>query len=661
MRLVLNNGEIALPKDFAFQIQQNHPFFSTEGSKSAPTTLPASADNMKILKYPADINRSSRFAKQYDARLIAGSYQKGCRMVVDSGHVFDGIDVSLALDESEGYAELKDKGLREVLADVNLSPGRTSVWNLYTANPSTRTEALVFPVAVDKDGDGSSATVNLLNEVNSAGTGFVDSSRQISHGSDRITVPAGYGITAFLRLPELLAKVFQTCGYTIASNVFMTDNKLKNLVLLNNCSDALLSSTYTGIGSNSGWKMRYYDLVPDITIGELITWLRDKFGAFITISGKAVSIRLFRNACSATPDVDLTKYMDGKSRPSVSYPSPKTIQVSVDTSLDGAAPAAESLEALRDSHQNMMTVQSREDATGSGLFFVSSLGKYFFRNSGWSSLSQLGSNAFPYKRTTEIKEVEEIAPEDCFASMILHTTSGKYLPYIGESIRRNTDADDNDKQQEQKIIVCNAIWSGSHWQGSPYDTTDAGGNASSGVGSLTPEGLYSDYWQDYHRLLLNGAPDIACSFHIPSRDLFAMDLWTPKIFHGMKCLIKQLSYILSDKGIITVEMTLQSIPAYTDAVELPEVPAFGINLAWRLVSDDEGPLQNPSYGEDYEVEEWDGLSAPPYPDFEPSYLGQTTGHTQRWYRYYITYQGYRQPFGGTHYYTQYYIAVFAGD
>lgn len=659
MKLTLKNGEIALPKDFAFQIQQNHPFFSQEGSKSVPATLPASSDNMKILGNPADINRSKRFVRQYEASLQLGSYFRRCRMVVDSGHTLDGIDMSLALDESEAYAELQDKKLRDILSDASFSVARTSVWSVFTS--STRRDAVFFPVAVDVDGSGSSASVGVLNKINESENGFVSAARSISHGDGTISVPDGYGLTCFLRLPELINRIFNTCGYSVHTNVFTSDPDLKDLVLLNNCADAMNSWTYNG----TTWRVRYSDILPDITVGELITWLHDKFGAFVTVSEKRVDIRLFRDACNSTPDADLTAYMDGDARPTVSYPEPKTLIISVDTGLEGAAPAAESLEKLHSSYRYMNEVETSADINGNGLFFVKRLGKYYYRNTNWSAATLIGTNAYAYKRTTDVKEAEEIKPADVFPPMVYHTGQGIHMPYVGDSIRRNIDSDDTDREASQSLMVCYAQFNGTlgRWSGSPYMYDEDGGYYVGSNRGLFPEQLYASFWKEYHRMLIDGAPEVHCTLNLPAEVLFSMDIWTPKLFHGMKVLIKSMEYTLSDFRKITAELTLQTIPSYTDAISIPEPPSFEQALGWqRAVDDDESDLPT-AYPTDYEVVEWDGLtnySASDAPSWTPSYLGQTTMARQRWFRYEETYQANPTGHYGIHYYTEYFVAVYSG-
>jgi len=653
MRLQINNGEITLPKDFVFQIKQNHPFFSEDGSASIPATLPATPDNMKALRYPADINRATRFSKQYDAMLYCGSYFKRCRMVVESGHRLDGIDMSLALDESEAYAEIQDKELKDVLSDEFFSVSGMTPYQVYSSN--VRRDAVFFPVAVDLETSGSSSTVKQLNKVSN--NDFEYASRSINHGDGTVTVGDGYGLTCFLRLPELISKIFTKCGYTVNSNVFATSAKLKSLVLLNNCADALMESTF----STTGWRVHYTDIIPNMTVGDLLAWLKDKFGAYFAISGKIVDIRLFQDDATVSPDFDFSAYVRKDAQPTVTYPDPKALVIGLDTSLDGAAPAADSLEALRASHQNMVEAASVSDISGNGLRFVKPLGKYYFRNTNWGTPTYIGSNAFNYKRTTAVKEDEEKITSDVFAPMI--QTSSKYMPYIGASLRRNIDIDDRDKDAEQKMMLCNAIYANSHWQGSQfsYDDTGSAITGADAVIGLHPESIHDNFWGAYHRMLIDGSPEISCSVEMKKEDILSLNLWTPKLINGMRCFIKSIEYEIGETGKLSAALVLQTVPSYTDAVSIPGAITFGTAFGWqRYVDDDESDMPS-GWATDWEYIEGDGLTdytAADKPSWNPTAVGQIAKVRTRYYIYEETEYGNLNGRRGTHYYTEGFISVY---
>lgn len=654
MKLNTTRGEILLPKDFAFQIQQNHPFFSDEGSASVPATLPSCTDNNKTLGHPADINRNKRFGKHFEALLQSGSIVKRCRLVVSSGHKLDGFDASIALDESEAYAELQKKPLRELVDTMEYTPLRYSPWDIYTS--SARRAVVIFPVACDVTGNGTQAVVQQLNKVNSSENDFIYAARTIPHGEGQVSVPEGYGLTCFLRLPELINSLFTQCGYTVAYNVFSQNAQLNNLVLLNQCADAMLSGTF----ATRDWSVPYRDIVPDITMGEFITWLHDKFGVFITVENRSVKILSYEFTCSTAADIDLTPYLDGSEKPTVSYPDPKALVLEVDTSLEGAAPAADSLEALHASHPLCATVMDTSAATGSGMWLVAPMGKYYFRNKDWGTLSMLGSNAFPYKRTTEVTEEEAYKSADIFAPMV--KTDAKFMPYIGDTIRRNQEIDDNDKDATQSLMVCYALYHNGHWCGSQTGYYDDG-TASASIIGLDPEALRERYWKAYEEQLINGAPEISCKFIMPVSLLMDMSKWTPKIFHGMKVFIKSLDYTLSDYPTTEVEAVLQTVPDYEDKVEIPEI-VFGSRLKWvRAVDDDQSDLPS-GWATDYDYISGDGLTdyrPADAPTQKPTTVGQVAKRRERYFTYEETNYGYPTGHYGTHYYYEYFVAVYDND
>ena len=647
MILQVTGGEIRLPSDFRFQIKQNHPFYSDEGSSSVPVTVPATAANLALLGSPTDINRARRFNRQHRAILQSGTYFKPCRVIVESGHVLDGIDVALAMDESEAYARIQDTGLRELLANETFKP-IMSVQALW--EDSARRDAVIFPVAVDAD----ESVVQLINEPDSQ-MELKTAARNVTMGGEQVSVPAGYGITVFLRLPELIGRIFTLCGYQIAVNEFLTSPQLKDIVLLNNCADALLDTQYT----QYGWQVRYRDIVPDVTVGEFITWLKDKFGAFVSVQDNSVSIRLFQSVAAVAADMDLSAYADGADRPKLSYPEPRALVLTTDTGIDSARPVAATLEALRATYSSCSEAGTLEGALGSGLFHVLALGKYYYSRTNVTEHDMIGSDAFEYRRSCGISEVDERKPEDAYVPMILHTTSGLHMPYIGESLRRNMDTGDKDKDSEQKILCCFAVWNstGGRWGGSTYGYDDQAAAAASGLYPLTPEGLAGKFWKRYEQLIMDGAPEIEVKMILPLDTLLNIKLWTPKLFRGMRVLIKSLEYEISDRSAINATAVLQTLPEYDDAVTAGAID-FSTSLSWRI---DIVPADEIRDGDgwSYEVIKSDDLSdytAADAPSYPPTRAGETALSRERWFRYQELYLD-RPTAVRTHYYTERFIAA----
>ena len=117
MKITLEEGVLDVPKDFALEMEFNHPFYSDAGSSSVPASLPASIENRRILGWPEKANRSHRYLKEHSAFVECGLYRKPCKLITESAGL-DGISASIVIQESEIYIKFQDRKLKELLADL---------------------------------------------------------------------------------------------------------------------------------------------------------------------------------------------------------------------------------------------------------------------------------------------------------------------------------------------------------------------------------------------------------------------------------------------------------------------------------------------------------------------------------------------------------------
>ncbi len=570
MKLQTERGNILLPSDFSFEITSNHPFFSDEGTASVPATLPPSAANLHVLDHPEDSFRRTRLLRKFPAVLSHGTFSKRCQMVISGASRKEGLSCSLALQESELYAACQEKNLRDIFAGIAYS------WANYLSNgrKSTGTSFVVLPVAADQD-NGTPQTI-LNSESNGS---LVFSSRTITFGGEQVTVPIGYGVAPFAYLHFVISRMFTALGYTVDSNVFATDSRLSDIALLHNCADTLVHyETSWSILQNAQFYLA--DIVPNITVGDFITWLRDKFGAFVTVKDKNVTIRLFQDVAAGSADADLTGYL--RSEETLSYPEPKMLDYGNDNSIFSAE-AVESLEALRESYPTMAALTNYSDIAGTGLFYVKPRGKYYYKNTAAGEVKLISSDNYHFTRKTEDMDTEAIGPADLFAPMV--QVGSVYMPYVGDSIRRFTDLDNKDPEADIPIMITRVYRNASGAAyGSNYPCAETGADLSTGAKhSLNSETLASIYWPLYRDLLVNGAPEISCTLAIPMSVLSSMELWTPKILANKKVLIKSLKYSISANGISGCEAVLQLLPEYEDAVAFPAIE-FNSSFGWLRAS-----------------------------------------------------------------------------
>lgn len=629
MKLETQKGELMLPDGFTFDIQVNNPIFSNDGASSIATTLPATNENCNILGRPERLARSSKPIRKFPAILKYGPFQKKCSMIIAGCSRTQGIEASLAFYESELYANLKGKNLKDLFDTISVSDSDfdtssidvaiSDLYETYYNSSKTHENFAIFPVAIEKDDKG----VKILNEVSDEG--FVYASRTITSGDDSIHVPKGYGVTPFLWLHRAIRLLFELCGYTVERNDF-EDAPFARLVLVNNCSDTFCK----------GAKFTFRHLVPSVKVEEFLLWLYDRFGAVVAVNGKSVRIMLQQKLFADGYDIDLSNYVRGV--PSLSFPISSRVVLKADTSLDSAEPAAESLLEFREKHSVVQAMELSDEPEANGVIFRNQLGKYYMVSQYGSTMHQaetlLGSNCFPYDRNNS-EESEEYSAADRFLPQIQE--NGMLMPYIGDRLHFNTSVSNTAKEESQPIQICFAFRTTDGWIGSTQPYSNVGlltYNDGTPYPELTPEGLYPYCWSRYNEILLNAAPTITAQIDYPASMLMTMDICTPKLLNGVQVMIKSYSYQVSSNGIKCGESVLQIIPSYKDQVVDGEISFDTANLIWSLVNTMGDELDKLVVGrQDYNIIGYDGredYTEDDAPSYSPSAIGIIARRRNRW-------------------------------
>lgn len=643
MTISTPSGPLEIPQDLEFEIKASHPFFSDEGSASIPVTIPASVHNCAILDYPERVDRKTRYQRESSAIAECGAWRKQCKVITESAGKGSGISMCLALAESEVYAKAQDRKLKDLFASITFAQTRnepqstTDVyhgWHDLSGYYGDKPAVALFPVA----SDGPNGSIYVLNKV--SGDHIVAPGGNVTIGDKTVNVETGYGLAPYIYLGSMIDYAFREAGFGIGANPFLEDEDLKNIVVVHSRADVCLGAVPSSDDAAGVWIVNFADLVPDMTLGELIVWLHDKFGAIVRSDSGGIYIYLMRDLLTGAPDYDLTPLLVDDE--TLSYPAPSTIERSADTSIKSAQPAAESLEQLRERFTNCTEVSHVSSIAGSGLFHVAPLGKYYHKTPSADTPTLLGSSSFPYKRKSDLK-AENISTDDCFLPSI--EVDGVIMPYIGERTHVNVGTDQ--EKPEQKLQICYAFdvlqpdgttdCCGSSFS---YDSTGAaitkrirqpnGSIALTPHPALTPEGL-APFWAGYEKILLNGAPEISLECEFPMADLVSINMVTPKLFKGAHVLIKEMTYKVTASATTRAKLSLQLIPVYNDMVTLAPI-YFNRNIGWKRVS-----TRTLFPGGGYSVDATDGLADYDddydMPQYTPKTSGIVTKKRRRWVRY----------------------------
>lgn len=628
MKLTTDRGELTLPTDFSFEMEKNSVFFSEEGSASVAATVPATPADLAKLEFPTRIARKSRFVNMFPAVLQNGIYRKQGTLVVASAD-HSSINCSMAIDESDFYAQHKDKNLKDVFAQKVLTDYSTPAeWSghfigMYlTGNASTKFK--VVPVAVNYDESSGEYQVNNepIPEVLTDRLWHLQHSpRMITEGDKRIMVPEGYGIAPFLTLDYFFRTLFGLLGYVVDKDCFATNAILQNLILLHNCADVVCNG-----------RVDFSDLVPNVKVSEILEWMQNKFHAQISVQPgtKKVDILLLDEILAAPYDCELSGSVTGY--PTFTFSKSKRLVLTPDTSLEGAEAAVPTVPELVKKYGGWSELDEAHFPTAhpSSLVLRTATGDFYKYRDG--QMERVGSNIFKFDRANA-DEAEEYSPEDLVPPMVF--VGGILMPYIGERVHRNTTYNDSKKDNEQKIIIADYAGLSTRNLTYQYATTQKfndSGLIRNGRINLNSEDIYFNFFKRYAGILLNNSIQVSGKFDLKIDELLNYDLYALKHFNGQMLLPTYIKYEVG-RSIRCLEARFYVVKQWLDEVQDEPIIPPPSRLEWVFVNSEfeaiEAALPAGSTWNWAERDKFQTMR----PDFDltiPEYDGQESAHITRY-------------------------------
>lgn len=510
MRLYNEKGTFDLPDGFALSLERTNPFFTDEGDTSVPVTLPSSPHNLLLLGHIERIDAKDDDLARAEAWLTVDAITVKGTLLVDALSQEDGIDAAFTFRNGGLYAEYKDKPLKELFAakvEDLLSPREAALHlqSVYNAASNTR-DYTCFPVM----GQASEACVDGYSVINQvSGSTLVHAPRTFYAGSTLLHVPEGYGVTPFLYLHRLLEIMFEEfMHYTVTANVFA--NLTRKLVVLNNTIDAIVDG-----------KIHYADMVPAMTVSELLTWLRDRFMVQAVVDSNAMTVKIVTLESMTKPDADLTGLLESGITMRYERPSHVVVTPTVGEGNEAAAP---SLKALKEKYGAWVGVDENDWDRIAGnnnptyydcLILRRATGMFHEMRrdlvTGAPVLHGIGSNCLAYDRENN-DQAEAYSPADVMPLMVC-TSKRELYPVIGDPIHRHSTYSGMGDNSDQRLIIVkeydgisNAVFNRG---GTTQDNVPVLVQTSTGYlrpigAALTPDGLYETYWSRYNNILLGG-------------------------------------------------------------------------------------------------------------------------------------------------------------
>lgn len=578
MKIITENGQLELPEDFSIKIERHNPLLSGEGDASVPATLPSSSHNLAVLGHRERVDRAYRHTNKMDAILKVGPVTKRGQLILDTINRRDGIDASFAIDNSDLYVMSKEKSLKEIFASANNGAGYIRILgispNISFASLQAVYEGIVsddymiFTVAVSPRESNGTKVYQYNNDISNGN--LVYGQREVWEGDVKMTVPMGYGISPFIRLHRLLDILFQILGYEVTYNCF-AKNDLKDLVLVNNCSDTMVYLT----------RIDYADMVPSCTLSDFLEWLNNKFHAqpFVNSETKEVKIVMMEDVLSGEADIDISNITEDDLALTLS--PQKRIVLEPKITIEGTEAASDDFDQLLEKYGGYCVPVTEQEYFGfvdgtpindhayDCLILRKSTGDFYLLyrdlNSGKYPIHPvyLGSNIIKYDRKNT-EESEEFKQDDVVPKMLC--SGATVVPYIGERIHYHTGYNSKEENAKQEIILVRGFYNRAQVANKTMGTTQpyaaVVGNFPFG---LMPYDMYQYFWKRYNEIILNNAVRIKGKVKFNTHQFMGLDMSQLKLYKNQKLLPVQASAVIGPKtGVAEAEFVVAK--HYDDAI-----------------------------------------------------------------------------------------------
>ena len=344
LKIKTNKGYLDLGGDFTVQIDEKSPVMNDRGSQTVPVTIPCTGNNAKITGFAHRLDMGIKPMNEDQAcTVLDGVYKRTGKINIVSAGKKEGITLNIGFDNSEAYSAWKAKKLNAITLPVKEYSSVNSLCaHLQQVLGGYQTDYAVFQIMTGNDSKDNQFYPKYLNYITPVSEGSkvyrlryqARTETFLVNGTPTaVTLPEGYGVTAFLYVWRVLELVFSEFGYTIMENPFKTDKQLYNLVILNNAADCCVKG-----------KLSYADLMPDCTVEDFLNALYVRFGLVYNVSSdtKTATLRLIRDIVDDVPDIDLSRSLTDE--PLITYETARQMKLSAKTSFTGAAPSVERLE-----------------------------------------------------------------------------------------------------------------------------------------------------------------------------------------------------------------------------------------------------------------------------------------------------------------------------
>lgn len=613
LKIKTNKGYLDLGGDFTVQIDEKSPVMNDRGSQTVPVTVPCTGNNAKITGFAHRLDMGIKPMNEDQAcTVLDGAYKRTGKINIVSAGKKEGITLNIGFDNSEAYSAWKAKKLNAITLPVKEYSSVNSLCaHLQQVLGGHQTDYAVFQIMTGNDSKDNQFYPKYLNYITPVSEGSkvyrlryqARTETFLVNGTPTaVTLPEGYGVTAFLYVWRVLELVFSEFGYTIMENPFKTDKQLYNLVILNNAADCCVKG-----------KLSYADLMPDCTVEDFLNALYVRFGLVYNVSSdtKTATLRLIRDIVDDVPDIDLSRSLTDE--PLITYETARQMKLSAKTSFTGAAPSVERFEDYLKDQEVARLARVDVSQRVIHLNYEETTGRWFKWDEDNKRLTYSSSSFFSWDRKSDSIEDNELTSDDECVPMDFAPNDILSPQYLADYVHRYTylktsSNNDDDEDSEKVETPLSFVFAFTSSQNSKYPFGSVLPYTSEGEEVILKDGskhtisllfqykngLFINFWKKYDAIIRHSFNQVEANTLLPVHQLMSMDILTPVALRGQYLLFDGLSYSLPANKIVPVDLTLRTLRliAPYNLDEEHFIKDFGSTLyVWKLVRNTQAEVQ----------------------------------------------------------------------
>lgn len=557
-------GIYDVPTDFQMEVEITSPIYTDKGSQTLASTLPTTKRNLYLADYIHRIDIVNAPGKDVMAIIADGIYRRTGKQNITSASRESGIVANFGFDESLMYEAWNNVSLKKLPnLPVYKPDGGITVLMTHLSNVMRYKESAdyyVFPIQVKNESSGDVVYPEFVNPIERAENGNYDLKKNartekivISGTLVDVKLPAGYGLSPFIKVSKILELIFSAYGFKLVENAFVTHYQLKKMVVLNNVADAIVQG-----------QIEYKNMMPDCSVNDFLDALYCRTGAKVFVDGntKTAKVLLIKDAISANPFANWTLLKSSDLVPN--YGAAKQLKLSAGTSFEGADVECDSFEEFLEQYNGIIT-EVKGASPGyipddTYICYQASTGRFYKRNVITKNVSLVSSDFFPWNKKTVNVESEEVTGADECLPMAF--TNSLLVPqYLAGTVNLNTTlrgAKVEEQKEDTPLCFCFAMGlatdekgnSSGYYFGSSLCRDPAGNYFRDSSGNTYTyslvfrgeDGAFNRFFKDWDAILRHSNHTLTGKFNIDRINLTKIDVGRPLLISGQRLMVESVKH-----------------------------------------------------------------------------------------------------------------------